>query len=147
MQSLIESTLMNRGGELRPAGSRRGRDVRLVEFSGLLPAQPASFLARLPNFEKRDVYVILGTFKEVRGLAGAARLLHLFLKEGPFAAARGRTTFREFLDEKDEILRDISALREKVNRAAENVRLILPRVPQLRIEEVRRDDAAYLRVS
>ena len=77
---------------------------------------------------------------------GAGRLLHAYLKEGPLAAARGRTTFREFLDQKDEILRDIFALREKINRAAENVCLILPRIPQLRIQEVSRD-AASRRVS
>jgi hypothetical protein len=132
MKSQVSSTDRRREGDRPAAGSRRGRDVRLVEFRGLLPEQPAGFLRRLSNFEKRDVYAILGTFKEVRGLVGAARLLHLYLKEGPHAAARGRTTFREFLDEKDEILRDIAALRRRVNRAAENVCLILPHVPQLR---------------
>jgi hypothetical protein len=131
MKSPIPSTVTNPGAGTPPAGAVPRREVRLVEFHGLLPEQPAGFLRRLSEGEKRDVYAILGTFKEVRGLVGAARLLHLYLREGPHAAARGRTTFPEFFSEKDEILRDIAALRAKVNRAAANVCLILPRVPQL----------------
>jgi hypothetical protein len=83
----------------------------------------------------------------VRSLVGTARLLHAYLREAPHAAARGRTTFREFLLEKDALVREIGALREKVNRAAEGVCLILPRVPQPRLEEIRRENDAALRVS
>ncbi|HLY76022.1 MAG TPA: hypothetical protein VKU80_18030, partial [Planctomycetota bacterium] len=90
--------------------------------------------------ERRDVYAVKGTFLEVRALVGTARLLDSFLREGPHAAARGRTTFREFFDEKDDILHDIRKLREKVNRSASNVCLILPRVPQLRMEVSREND-------
>src|SRR5260370_766342 len=91
-----------------------------------------AYAYRAPELlERRDVCVIQGTFKEVRGLAGVARLLDLYLREAPLAAARGRTTFREFLGEKAEILHDISALLEKIHRAAENVSLILPQVPTL----------------
>ena len=118
----------------------------MVEFRGLLPAQPAGFLGQLSEGERRDVYALLGTFKEVRGLVGAGRLLHSYLKQGPLAAARGRITFREFIQEKDEILQMIFALRQKINRAAENVCLVLPRTPQLSIEEVSREPA-YHRVS
>jgi hypothetical protein len=103
----------------------------MVEFRGLLPAQPAGFLGKLSESERRDVYALLGTFKEVRGLVGAGRLLHAYLKEGPRAAARGRITFREFIQEKSEILRAIYELRQKINRVAEEVCLILPRVPRL----------------
>ncbi|HLY73469.1 MAG TPA: hypothetical protein VKU80_05055, partial [Planctomycetota bacterium] len=96
---------------------------------------------------RRDVYSVQGTFLEVRALVGTARLLDSFLREAPHAAARGRTTFREFFAEKDDILSDIRALRDKVNRSASNVCLILPRVPLLRMEEIRRDNATALRVS
>ena len=114
-----------------PGRSSRGHVVTMVEFRGLLPAQPAGFLGRLSESERRDVYALLGTFKEVRGLVGAGRLLHAYLKEGPRAAARGRITFREFVQEKSEILQAIYKLRQKINRVAEDVCLILPRVPRL----------------
>lgn len=122
----------------------RGHEVQMVEYRGLLPAQPAGFLDQLSESERRDVYALLGTFKEVRGLVGAGRLLHTYLKEGPLAAARGRISFREFAQEKAEILEAIFALRQKINRAAEDVCLILPRIPQLRKEEMPRE---YRRVS
>ena len=122
----------------------RGHEVQMVEYRGLLPAQPAGFLGQLSESERRDVYALLGTFKEVRGLVGAGRLLHTYLKEGPLAAARGRISFREFAKEKAEILQAIFALRQKINRAAEDVCLILPRIPQLRKEEMPRE---YRRVS
>lgn len=118
------------GGPFRSRSSR-GHDVTMVEFRGLLPAQPAGFLGKLSEKERRDVYALLGTFKEVRGLVGAGRLLHAYLKEGPRAAARGRITFREFIHEKSEILHAITELRQKINRVAESVCLILPRVPRL----------------
>jgi hypothetical protein len=120
------------------AAPGRGHDVEMVEYRGLLPAQPAGFLGQLTDSEKRDVYALLGTFKEVRGLVGAGRLLHTYLKEGPLAAARGRITFREFIQEKSEILQAIYALRQRINRAAEEVCLILPRVPYTRTEEMSR---------
>jgi len=142
MSPLVAIDLPKKESQAPSAGASPAREVRLVEFRGLLPEQPAGFLSRLTEFERRDVYMILGIFREVRALLGAARLLHLFLKEGPPAAARGRITFREYLAEKEEILREISTLREKVNRAAENVCLLLPRVPQLNIKEVRRDGIA-----
>jgi hypothetical protein len=142
MLSMVAGEVPDRGAKPLPPNSSRGHVVTMVEFRGLLPSQPAHFLGHLSDFEKRDVYALLGTYQEVRGLVGAGRLLHAYLKEGPLAAARGRTTFREFLDQKDEILRDIFALREKINRAAENVCLILPRIPQLRIQEVSRDQAS-----
>ena len=131
MLSMVAGEFPDRGAKPLPPNSSRGHVVTMVEFRGLLPSQPAHFLGHLSDFEKRDVYALLGTYQEVRGL-----------KEGPLAAARGRTTFREFLDQKDEILRDIFALREKINRAAENVCLILPRIPYLRIQEVSRDPAS-----
>ena len=114
----------------------RGHEIRMVEFRGLLPEQPAGFLDQLSEHERRDVYALLGTFKEVRGLVGAGRLLHSYLKEGPLAAARGRISFREFAQEKSEILQAIFALRQRINRAAEDVCLILPRTPKLRKEEI-----------
>lgn len=126
------------------AAPARAHVVRLVEYRGLLPEQPAAFLGRLSAKEKQDVYALLGTFHEVRALVGTARLLHAFLREAPLAAARGRTTFQEFLAEKESIQRDIRALREKVNRAAANVCRMLPRVPQLRNEEEGHDLAAAL---
>jgi hypothetical protein len=110
----------------------------MVEYRGLLPSQPAGFLGQLTESERRDVYALLGTFKEVRGLVGAGRLLHSYLKEGPLAAARGRITFREFIQEKNEILQSIFALRQRINRAAEEVCLILPRIPIFRREEMSR---------
>jgi len=112
-----------------PGRSSRGHEVEMVEFRGMLPAQPAEFLGALSESDRRDVYALLGTFKEVRGLVGAGRLLHTYLKEAPLAAARGRITFREFLEEKDGILQAIFALRQRINRAAEEVCLILPRIP------------------
>ena len=127
--------------------SSRGHDVEMVEFRGLLPAQPAGFLGQLSPHERRDVYALLGTFKEIRGLVGAARLLHSFLKEGPLAAARGRITFREFLQDKKEILQGIYALRQRINRAAENVCLILPRIPRPRLEDACGEVAPAARVS
>ncbi|HVR85541.1 MAG TPA: hypothetical protein VMU54_14585 [Planctomycetota bacterium] len=117
-------------GPLR-GNSSRGHVVTMVEFRGWLPAQPAGFLGRLSASERRDVYALLGTFKEVRGLVGAGRLLHAYLKEGPRAAARGRITFREFTQVKSEILQSIYELRQKINRVAEDLCLILPRVPRL----------------
>lgn len=130
-------------GHQRPDGHL----PRLVEWQGMLPEQPASFLSRLSSSDKREVYVLLGFYPEVRGLLGAARLLHAFLKEAPAAAARGRTTFEELSQERAEIRREIAALRQKINRLAENVCLILPRVPNLHAEEVRRENAAHRRVS
>jgi hypothetical protein len=124
-----------------------GHEPEMVEFRGLLPAQPAGFLGQLSAHERRDVYALLGTFKEVRGLVGAGRLLHSYLKEGPLAAARGRITFREFVRDKNEILQAIYKLRQRINRAAEDVCLILPRVPQSLRKEVRRESVDYCRVS
>lgn len=129
------------------ASAGGARQTRMVAFQSHLPEQLASFLGHLRVSERRDVYAVQGTFLEVRALVGTARLLDSFLREGPHAAARGRTTFREFFDEKDDILRDIRALRDKVNRSAAGVCLILPRVPQLRNEEVRRENAHPLRAS
>jgi len=117
------------GAPSSPGRSSRGHEVEMVEYRGLLPAQPAEFLGQLSESDRRDVYALLGTFKEVRGLVGAGRLLHTYLKEGPLAAARGRITFREFIEEKHEILQAIYALRQRINRAAEEVCLILPRIP------------------
>lgn len=125
----------------------RSREIRLIDFRSRLPEQLASFLGHLSPAERRDVYAVQGTFLEVRTLVGIARLLDTFLREAPLAAARGRTTFCEFLEEKDDILGDIHALREKVNRSAANVCLMLPRVPQLRTMEDSREDAHALRVS
>jgi hypothetical protein len=117
-----------------PGPSSRGQEVAMAEFRGLLPAQPAEFLGLLSETQRRDVYVLLGTFKEVRGLVGTGRLLHRYLKAGPRAAARGRITFGEFVRKKSEILKAIWALRQKINRAAEEVCLILPRMPRDRTE-------------
>ncbi len=131
----------------KPRWPGLGHGAGMVRFRGLVPKAHAAFLGHLTHAQRRDVCAIQGTFKEVRGLAGVARLLDLYLREAPFAAARGRTTFREFLGERAEILHDISALLEKIHRAAENVSLILPRVPTLNLEEMSRDDATTLRVS
>jgi len=125
-----------------PPARPHPHEVQLVEFRGLLPSQPAGFLVQLTESERRDVYALLGTFREVRGLVGAGRLLHSYLKEGPLAAARGRITFREFLQEKTEIQEAIFALRQKINRAAEDVCLILPRVPHMIRKELPREKAA-----
>lgn len=147
MQSLVPSEVTGRVGPAPDGGSFRGREVRMIEYRGLLPEQPVYFLRRLSFSERRDVYAIRGIFKEVRSLVGTARLLHHYLEEAPRAAARGRTTFQEFLAEKIDLLRDIAALRVKVNRAAANVCLILPRVPQLTMEEVCHEYAGRSRVS
>lgn len=142
MNTVVTRDLPKPGERPALAPPGRGHDVQMVEFRGLLPAQPAGFLDQLTVAERRDVYALLGTFREVRGLVGAGRLLHSYLKEGPLAAARGRITFREFLTEKSEILEAIFALRQKINRAAEDVCLILPRGPQLRKEEMFRGQVA-----
>jgi len=117
-----------------PGGSSRGPEVAMVEFHGRLPAQPAGFLGRLSRNERRKVYVLLGTFKEVRGLVGVGRRLHRYLRQGPLAAARGRITFGEYTQRKAEILRAIHALRLMIHRAALEACLILPRIPHDRRE-------------
>lgn len=109
-------------GEPGPASA----GPELVEFRGLLPRQPVQFLSRLAPEQRKDVFTLLGTFGEVRGLVGAGRLLHAYLSEAPFAAARGRITLREFISEKDALQGAIFDLRRKLNRAAEAIRLILP---------------------
>ena len=145
MKSMIAPETHGEGASASPGF--RTREIRLIDFRSRLPEQLASFLGHLSPAERRDVYAVQGTFLEVRALVGTARLLDAFLREAPLAAARGRTTFCEFLAEKDDILGDIQALREKVNRCAANVCLILPRVPQLRTKEDSREDAPALRVS
>lgn len=145
MESLIRDERFGEGKSPGPAV--RGREVRLVDFRSRLPEQLASFLAHLPEDRRQDVYAVQGTFLEVRALVGTARLLDSFLRQAPHAAARGRTTIGEFLEEKDDILGDINALREKVSRSAANICLILPRVPQLRRKEESCDDVPALRVS
>ena len=107
----------------------------------------AHFPGQRPEVGRRDDVTIPGTFKEVRGLLGMARLLDLYLRAAPLAAARGRTSFSEVLDQKVEILRDLSALRQRIHRAAESVCLILPRVPRKNMKEMSGEDAAALRAS
>ena len=147
MKSLVQLPAGEGDREITMMSAGGARQTQMVAFHGHLPVQLASFLGHLSMSQRRDVYAVQGTFLEVRGLVGTARLLDSFLREAPQAAARGRTTFREFLAEKDDILRDIRSLREKVNRSASNVCLILPRVPLLRNEEVRRENAHPLRAS
>lgn len=101
-------------------------EIPLLEFRGLLPKQAADFLGGLNDWELRHVYVLLGNFEETRALIGTARLLHQYLREGPHSAARGRLTFQEFMDSKDKILKEILAVRRKVNELAEAVSLRLP---------------------
>lgn len=116
---------------IRPATPPPSRpEVPLVEFRGQLPKQAADFLGELSPWETRNVYVLLGSFEEVRALVGGARLLHQYLRQGPQSAARGRLTFQEFMDSKDAILREILSLRQKLNVMAEAVSLRLPRPPQ-----------------
>lgn len=140
MQSLVPLQVVTGDREIVLTSASETRQTRMVAFHSHLPEQLASFLGHLTMAQRRDVYAVQGTFLEVRALVGTARLLDSFLREAPHAAARGRTTFREFFQEKDDILRDIRALREKVNRSASNVCLILPRVPQLRMEVSREND-------
>jgi hypothetical protein len=140
MQSLVPIPVRAGDREVVLPSAGETRQTRMVAFHSHLPEQLASFLGHLTMYERRDVYAVQGTFLEVRALVGTARLLDLFLREAPHAAARGRTTFREFFEEKDDILRDIRALRDKVNRSASNVCVILPRVPQLRMEASREND-------
>jgi hypothetical protein len=147
MKSLVPVPARAKDREITFAAAEGARQTKMVAFHSPLPEQLASFLGHLSMAQRRDVYAVQGTFLEVRALVGTARLLDSFLREAPHAAARGRTTFREFFAEKDDILRDIRVLREKVNRSASNVCLILPRVPQLRNEEVRRENAHPLRAS
>ena len=147
MKSLVPAPARSSNPEITLASAGGARQTKMVAFQSHLPEQLASFLGHLSMSQRRDVYAVQGTFLEVRALVGTARLLDSFLREGPYAAARGRTTFREFFLEKDDILRDIRALRNKVNHSASNVCLILPRVPQLRHEEVRRENAHPLRAS
>jgi hypothetical protein len=109
--------------------------MRRLRFRGLIPERKAAFLPLLSTQERREVFAVRGTFREVRALIGAARLLDRYLRAAPRAAARGRTSFGEFHESKRELIRDISALREKLNRFAESVWLILPRVPRIRKEE------------
>src|SRR5436190_1044921 len=92
MVAVAQASRPPEGARPQSTSPSRGHDVTMVEFRGLLPAQPAGFLDQLSESERRDVYALLGTFKEVRGLVGAGRLLHTYLKEGPLAAARGRIT-------------------------------------------------------
>lgn len=140
MQSLVPLPIATGDREFVLTSAGETRQTRMVAFHSHLPEQLASFLGHLTMSQRRDVYAVQGTFLEVRALVGTARLLDSFLREGPHAAARGRTTFREFFEEKDDILRDIRRLRDKVNRSASNVCLILPRVPQLRMEVSREID-------
>lgn len=108
--------------------AKRDPDQDLVDWSGRLPRQSALFLGRLSPAERRDVFAILGKFQEVRGLVGAGRLLHAYLREGPLAAARGEISFAEFMAEKEGLVRAIGELRQRLNRAAIAIRLILPPV-------------------
>jgi len=105
-------------------------EMPLVEFRGLVPKPAAEFLAGLGDWDRRNVYAVLGAFGEVRVILGTARLLHLYLKEGPQAAAQGRLTFQEFMEEKDAIQKDVFALRRKVNALVEKISLRLPRIPR-----------------
>lgn len=117
--------------KLVPAAMPAGRpEIPLVEFQGLLPRPAAEFLAGLGEWDRKNVHAVLGSFGEVRALLGTARLLHLFLKEGPQSAARGHLTFQDFMEEKDAIQKDIFALRRKVNALVEKVSLRLPRTPR-----------------
>ena len=121
------------------------QEVPLVEYRGLLPRQPAEFLSGLEDWERKNVYALLGTFEEVRALIGTARLVHLFLKEGPASAARGRLSFQEFVEEKEALKKEILALRRRVNGCLEKVSLRLPRVPGRK--EAGDGEAALRRVS
>lgn len=117
--------------KLLPRALPVGRpEIPLVDFHGQIPKPVAEFLAGLGDWDRRNVYAVLGAFGEVRVMLGTARLLHLYLKEGPQAAAQGRLTFQEFMEEKDAIQKDVFALRRKVNALVEKVSLRLPRIPR-----------------
>jgi hypothetical protein len=109
-----------------------GREVILVEYRGLVPEPTAEYLQALSDWERPNVEAILGTFEEVRAILGGARLLHQVLREGPLAAARGRLSFQEFMDEKADLMKQVLGLRRRINETAEKVRLILPRFPHMK---------------
>ncbi len=100
----------------------------LVPFEGRLPAPMVTFLGQLPDYELRDVSLIQGRFREVRELAASGRLLHRYLKEGPFVASRGPILFTEFFRVKRALQAEIWRLQERIPRAAEDAALILPSI-------------------
>jgi hypothetical protein len=99
----------------------------MVEFRGLLPRSTAEYLLRLSPKARRHVVVLMAVFKEVEALAAAGRRLHSYLQELPAAHWNCRITAQEATRRKQEIFQAISALRLKINHAAEEVCLILPR--------------------
>lgn len=105
-------------------------DFALVEYRGLLPRPAAEFLAGLSDWDRPAVYPALGRFEEVRSLLRGARILHQCLRDGPRAAARGRVTFQEFMDEKEALAGEILALRRRIHAMAEKLHLRLPRIPE-----------------
>jgi hypothetical protein len=107
-------------------------DIPLVEYRGQLPRQAAEFLENLSEWDRPAVYPLIGRFEEVRSLLGGGRLLHHCLKEGPHTAARGRITFQEFMDEKEQVHSEILAFRRRLNSLAERLHVRLPRVPESR---------------
>lgn len=121
------------------------REVELVEYRGLLPRETAELLEGLSDWDRQHVRALPGSYEEVRSLLGAARLLHLYLKEGPLSAAHGRLTFAGFMAEKDALMTEILAFRRRLNGLAERAGLILPRFPQKK--EVRHVSPSRLRAS
>jgi hypothetical protein len=105
-------------------------DFALVEYRGLLPRPAAEFLSGLSDWDRPTVYPALGRFEEVRSLLRGARILHQCLRDGPRAAARGRVTFQEFMDEKEALVGEILALRRRIHTMAEKLHLRLPRIPE-----------------
>jgi hypothetical protein len=144
---MIAAGIPDRGAKPQFSNSSRGHVDTMVEFRGFLPAKPAEFLNGLSPNARRHVFTLLGVFKEVRDLVDAGRLLHAYLSVSADATFHSRITGQEFTQEKGEILQAISALRRKINRAAQEACLILPRNHQLRMEEMSRENAAYVRVS
>ena len=114
----------------------RGDPGSMVEFRGLLPKHTAEYLMRLSPKARRHVVVLMGVFKEVQALAGAGRQLHAYLQELPTAHWNCRITAQEVTHAKDGIFQAIAALRQKINHAAEEVCLILPRNHSPRMEEM-----------
>jgi hypothetical protein len=103
---------------------------RLVEYRGLLPERSVELLARLAEPHRPFVQFMLGMFPEDRAHISSGWLLHDYLEEVPRAAARGQLTFEEVIAVKEELMREILSFRRKLNRCAEAIGMILPRVPR-----------------
>jgi len=130
-------TLQSDHPAARPAALPPAKAIhenRLVEYRGLLPERSAWLLKRLAEPHRPFVQFMLGMFPEDRTHISSGWLLHDYLEEAPRAAARGRLTFEEVMEVKEELMRELLGFRRKLNRHAEAIGLILPRLPERKRE-------------